>query len=510
MKKIAIILFAGIFLLASCKDYLDINKDPNFPATVEDYLILPAAQVSIASVFSADYGLIGSFWAQHWAQNNTSSQYKTFESYTIASNDNTIDFSYRELYYGGLADNEIIHLKAQADSNWGLYLMTATMKAYTFQYLVDLYDNVPYSEAFKAEQGILNPRIDKGQDIYTAIYDLLNDALSKDVSNFRTSRYSKYDLWCGGSMDKWTRFANTIKLRILLRQWEANTSFAQSEITNLLANGQFLNSDVRFTNFEDADSKSNPMYESDQRQLNTTNNIRANATLMSYLTANADPRRDTLFEPVAGAFNAMVTGSYEVATTVFDATALTSRPRQWATMPINLTTVAEAEFLQAEAYLRLGDAAAAKLHYDAGVTSSFARMGVELGDLLTRVPAPGSHVGYGFPTSGFDAQLEAIIMQKWVDSADGQRGIEAFIEMVRTGYPSVSAVGNQIPEGYTIPEGLGYVPGTLIYSKKGTTGGRFPVRFPYPDSELNYNSNAAEYKALRDADVLLTNVWWNK
>lgn len=504
MKKIAIILFAGIFFLASCKDWLDINKDPNFPATVEDYLILPAAQVSIASVFSADYGLIGSFWAQHWAQNNTSSQYKTFESYTIASNDNTIDFSYRELYYGGLADNEIILLESKADSNWGLYLMTATMKAYTFQYLVDLYDNVPYSEAFKGDQGLFNPTIDKGPAIYESIYGLLNEALAQDISDFNTTRYSKYDLWCGGDLNKWTQLANTTKLRILLRQWEANTDFARTEITNLLANGQFLTSDVQFTNFEDADSKSNPMYESDQRQLNTTNNIRANITLMSYLTANGDSRRDTLFELVGPTHAGLVTGSYEVATTVFDATAVTSRPRQSPTMPINLTTVAESEFLQAEAYLRLGDVAAAQQHYEAGVTSSFQRMGTEMDSTLLTTG------GYAFPTTGFDAQLEAIIMQKWVDCADGQRGIEAFIEMVRTGYPKVSEVSDQIPEGYLIPEGLAYVPGTLIYSKKGTTGGRFPVRFPYPDSELNYNSNAAEYKALRDADVLMTNVWWNK
>jgi len=53
------------------------------------------------------------------------------------------------------------------------------------------------------------------------------------------------------------------------------------------------------------------------------------------------------------------------------------------------------------------------------------------------------------------------------------------------------------------------VPGTLIYSKKGTTGGKFPVRFPYPDSELKFNSNASAYKNLKDADVMQTNVWWN-
>ena len=500
MKKLAIILSVLTFLLPSCKDFLDVNTDPNNPAEVEDYLILPAAQVSIASVFSADYGLIGSFWAQHWAQNNTSSQYKTFETYTIASNDNATDRPYRELYYGGLADNEIIHLQARADSNWGVYLMTSTMKAYTFQYLVDLYDNVPYSEAFMGEEGIFNPVIDSGQEVYTAIYELLDEALGQDMSSFLASRYSKYDLWCGGDLDKWTRLANTVKLRILLRQYEANTSFAQTELTDLLANGQFLTSDVRFSNFEDSDSKSNPLYETDQRQLNTTNNIRANATLISYLLANGDTRIDSLFVRVGPEYAGMVTGSSEVPTPVFDATAVTSRPRLTATMPINLTTVAESELLQAEAYLRMGDVAAAQQHYEAGVTSSFERLGADIGTLLTGV--------YAFPQSGFEAQLGAIIMQKWVDSADGQRGIEAFIEQVRTGYPQVSAVGSQIPEGYQI-NNEDYVPGTLIYSKKGATGGRFPVRFPYPASELNYNSNASEYRNLRDADVLLTNVWWN-
>jgi len=50
----------------------------------------------------------------------------------------------------------------------------------------------------------------------------------------------------------------------------------------------------------------------------------------------------------------------------------------------------------------------------------------------------------------------------------------------------------------------------LIYSKKGMTAGILPRRFPYPDSEMNFNSNAAEYKALSDADVILQKVWWKK
>jgi hypothetical protein len=497
MKKITLLLSLLIFLLPSCEKFLDVNVNPNNPLAVEDYLLLPASQASIASVFSADYGVIGSFWAQHWAQNNTSSQYKTFETYTIANNDGVTNNSYEELYSSGLSDNEIIHLRAKATENWGVYLMTSTMKAYTFQYLVDLYDNVPYNEAFKGDEYLFNPKIDKGADIYSTIYALLDEALSKDLSDFNFTRYSKYDLLCGADLDKWTEFANSVKLRILLRQYEKNTSFAQAEIAKLLANGVFLTSDVQFTNFEDADSKSNPMYESDQRQLNTTNNIRANATFVSYLLENNDDRINMLFEKVATNFTGMVTGSYAVPTTTFDATKVTSRPIQTAEMPINVMTVAEVEFLLAEAYLRSGNAIAAKEHYEAGVASSFDRLGAEIGTVLTD--------GYAFPTTGFESQLQAIIMQKWVDAADGQRGIEAFIEQVRTGYPKVSTVN--VPEGYQLPDT--YVPGTLIYSKKGTTGGKFPVRFPYPQVEINYNSNASAYKDLKDADVMQTNVWWN-
>lgn len=502
MKKITLLLSLLIFLLPSCEKFLDVNTDPNNPSAVEDYLLLPASQVSVASVYSADYGLLGSFWAQHWAQNNTSSQYKTFETYTIASNDNAINSSYRELYFGGLADNEIIHLQAKAEENWGLYLMTSTLKAYGFQYLVDLYDNVPYTEAFKGEEGLFNPKIDNGADIYAAIYTLLNEALSKDLSGFTSVRYSKYDLLCGADMDKWVQFANTLKLRILLRQYNKNTSYARTEIDNLLKNGVFLKSDVQFTNFENADSKSNPMYESDQRQLNTTNNIRGCATFLSYLNANVDTRRDKMFQKIGtinGGYTGMIPGSYEVPTTTFNAETVTTRPIQTATMPINLMTVAEAELLQAEAYLRLGKPAEAKQHYEAGVASSFTRMGASIGTLLTGV--------YAFPATDANAQLEAIIMQKWVDAADGQRGIEAFIEQVRTGIPKKSAISDQIPAGYSLPET--YVPGTLIYSKKGTTGGKYPVRFPYPQCEMNYNSNAAAYKDLKDADVIQTKVWWN-
>lgn len=506
MKNITIIFGIFLLFLAGCSEFLDVNENPNYPGEVEDYLILPSAQAGVASLMSADYGLIGSFWAQHWAQNNTSSQYNTFETYTLSSNENRVDGSYRSMYRDGLGDNEIIHLKALQEENWGLYLMTSTLKAYGFQYLVDFYGNVPYNEAFKGEEGNFTPVINTGEEVYSAIYELLNTALDKDFSDFSSARYAPYDLLLDADIDNWIAFANTLKLRIILRQYAVNTSWANTELADLLADGIFLSRDVALTNFEDVDSKSNPLYEADQRQLNTSQNIRACVTLTTYLKANNDSRLQALFMVVGGRIDGIIPGSYEIPTTEWMAPDVISKPYLTATMPVYLMTEAEANLLLAEAYLRLGDEVNAEQYYRAGVLSSFSRMGADTTgmNLFSTI--------YAFPSSDFNAQLKAIIMQKWVDAAEGQRGAEAFLERVRTGYPEAAApeVQSQIPEGKESDLPESYVPGTLIYSKKGTTNGNFPVRLPYPDSEVNYNINAAAYKDIPDATVMQTKVWWNQ
>ncbi len=503
MKKLYAI-FCLVLFLSSCDKFLDINENPNFPTDVSDELLLTSSIASVTNVYAADWGLIGSFWSQHWAQNNTSSQYKTFESYTISSNENVIERSYRAMFVDGLSDNEIFLKKVEANENWGAYLMGAVIKAYGFQYLVDMYGNVPYSEAFMGAEK-LNPIVDKGDKVYASIYTLLKDALSKNVSRFVPENYELNDIIFGGNIDDWAAFGQSLRLRILLRQFDANTSFATTEITKLLADMEaerihLLDKNAAVTNFEDADSKSNPLYESDQRQLNTPNNLKACATFISYLQANVDTRMSKLFRPVGGNYYGLVPGSSNVPSTEFEAPTLIASPIVTPTMPVYWMTYAESELLISEAYLRLGKIEMAKTHYENGVTASFDRMGADIGDLLSEA--------YKFPTSGFNNQLKAIIMQKWVDAADGGRGLESHIERVRTGYPEESTISNQIQAGYILPSN--YIPGTLIYSKEGTTSGIFPRRFPYADSELNFNSNAAEYKALSDADVILQKVWWKK
>jgi hypothetical protein len=501
-------MLVGLFLVG-CSDFLDVNDNPNYPTKIEDYLIIPASQASIASVMSADYGLVGGFWSQYWAQSNTSSQYKVLETYSLSSNSNNVNGSYLELFTGGLSDNEILCVKSKKEKNWSLYLMSSVMKAYGFQYLVDLYGNVPYKEAFKGEDNNFSPKIDKGEDIYVDIYNLLNEALKNikdnNVKGF-DNRYLECDLLLQGDVDEWVRFANTLKVKILLRQYYVKTSWVTQELTKLLPSNNFLTKDVSLVNFEDVDSKSNPLYEADQRQLNTKANIRANATFTSYLKDNADTRIDKLFEKVNDEILGMITGSYEIPVSKWNANDIISKPILTPTMPVHLMTLSESYLLLSEAYIRIGDYANAKQYYDKGVLESFARMELDGSSFVA------SGGVYEFPSSGVENQIKAIIMQKWVDAADGQRGCESFIEQVRTGYPEVAKqdIQDEIVEGNENDLPLGYVPGTLIYSKKGNTGGQFPKRLPYADCELNYNANAVDYRGLSDMQVMLSNVWWKQ
>lgn len=507
-------IFIVFTLIISCEKFLDVNENPNQVAELkENYYLLPSVILSTANVIGADYAILGSFFVQHWAQNNTSSQYKNYDDYNLNSSDAVVSSTYSELYAGAMSDNQIIRERVSKEESYSkvdklMLNITSVMKAYTFQYIVDLYDNVPYFEAFKGEEGILSPKLDKGEDVYKDLLSILESsnkyAEKSEETEYFTTKYSKADILFAGDYSKWKKFNKNIQLKLLVRSSKVWDNVAK--ITELLkeVNG-FLMEDVKVSIYENVADKSNPIYEGDQRQLNTTNNIKANAVFIEYLKANNDPRIDYYFNKIvsAGHFG-LLSGSYDIPSTVFDAKDIISTPKFTATMPNYLMTEAEISFLISEAYLIIGDISNSELYYENAVKASFTRTGESIGTLLTNE--------YEYPSTNNEDRLKAIIQQKWIDLADGGRGIEAYIEFVRTGYPKASPLSTSAENksGYTISPS-GYVTGELMYNNfSGITGGVFPKRLPYPQIELNNNSSASEYKSLSSIETMKLPVWWNK
>ena len=199
------------------------------------------------------------------------------------------------LYSDALIDLKLAADKAAANEDWNIYLQAVSLRAFAFQIIADLYDQIPYSQSLNAE--FPAPVFDNGSAVYDGLIIELDNALSKDFSS-ATNTLNLNDLVFGGTGSaanqsaSWIDFANTMKLKLYLRQLEARPGVAEAGITSLINSGvTFLNNtDAAIALFEDADSKSFPLYETDRRQLNTGNNIRASFTLTNYLNANSDPR----------------------------------------------------------------------------------------------------------------------------------------------------------------------------------------------------------------------------
>ncbi len=478
MKKV-FLLITVLSLLSACNDSdFDINRDPDNldPNQVSLKTELPAGLVGVAGAQGAYYAIIGGFWSQYWTQSNAANQYKEVDDYSVGTDDYTGGWA---AMYDALGDIRNVKRLANEQENWNYYLIATTMEVYSSQIMADFYDQIPYSEANNVN--ILTPHFQTGQDVYDIMVSDLKGALAKDLSTSSGDAPGNDDFVFGGNMDNWTAFANTLLLKLYIRQTEARPTVAQDGINELLSSGaSFLDADAAITQFEDAPNRSNPLYETDRRQLNVATNIRASRTLHSFLTENSDQRKDNYYEagnPLnQGDFNNTV-GSSTISVVHLEATT-----------PVYFMSREESLFLQAEALERYAGGTGAKAKYDAGVTESFNKYGLN-GDSFV-----ASGGAYEYPTSGnFNAKLKSIITQKWISGFPGN-GFEMFFEHNRTGFPLESAV----------PQTSGsYVAGEFAYSATGTTGGLFPKRFVFPSTVTTRNPNTP-------ALVLITvPVWWD-
>ena len=366
MKKIIISALTILTLLASCDSQLDINTDPDL-LTPEDVAIsseIAAGIIGIVGAHGSSITFVGGIWSQFWAQSLSSSQYRSVDNYTIGTNDYERTWSNT---YDALSDIRNAKKIALERENWNYYLISTCLEAYSFQILTDFYGDIPYTEANDPTN--FTPSFNTGQEVYDLMISDLNDALSRDLAVSALPAPGGDDFLFGGNMTNWVAFANTLKLKIFLRQTEARPSVAQAGIQAMLtANAPFLTIDAGVglagDVFEDEASLSNPLYESDRRQLNTQNNLRASTTMWTFLDANADPRLEAFYD---GTLAPLDQGDYNSSASPATIALADVSPLA----PIYFISAAQSYFMQAEAMERYNGGTGAKALYDAGVLAAF-------------------------------------------------------------------------------------------------------------------------------------------
>ena len=495
MKKLIFILVAAATLITTgCEDWLAVNDSPNNPTEVPADLVLPSAESALATRLGGNMFNYSGFFAQYWSQAPEANQYNAIDEYEIKNE--FLNNDYAILYSDALVDLEYVRDEAEAAEDWGNYLAATVLRAYTYQVLVDIMGKAPFSEAFKGSE-IPMPKWDDGKAIYQGLIEELNFALDQVSSNsavYTTDLIFNQEATAAAQMKQWIGFANALKLKLYMRSSYENSDNLQA-IKDLVAANNFFSGDVTFGDFSDESGKRNPWYETNEIGLGTVNNI-ATYPIITFLRSKNDPRMDVLYSeaPNADDYAGNMPGWKSRPGALTDDY---SAPVIHATQPVYLFTQTELQLFIAEAELRFNNNdAAAEAAYQAAIDAN-----LELHELSE---AGSDLYGSGRPyewNSGAttEEKLEQIMLQKWV-SLCMVNHVEAWTEIRRTGYPSVSS-----SEGEDIADNPGiYTPGELIVPVVNSLGDNMIQRVPFPEDASTLNENTPEQVGNA------TKIWWDK
>lgn len=469
-KSILVLLLTVITI--SCSDnYLGDNVDPNNPVQVSPNLVLPTAQTSTAALMHNHSRLntFGNLMMVNWSQSDGFNWYNDEFNYTV--NSSFYDAIFDDSFLGPMKNYNVLRNLSGDYSNYKA--IGEIMIAYHFQILVDTYGDVPYFQSLQ-RNSISSPAYDNAQVIYDDLIVKLDDAIETIKSASATTVVpGSDDVMFQGDMTSWIKFANTIKLRILVRQsgMASRAAYVQTNMDNIVAEGSgFITEDVVVNpGYLNVANKRSPFYNAYGLTIvgQTQNNGEATCAsdyIINYLTNTNDLRINQLYtEPATGhlgvpqgLLNYPEDNSFEPQFVSKIGPGILSS----ATQDAPIMQVAEALLLQAEAVQRNFMVGNAKALYEDAITASFSFLGLSAGD------ASSYFSQSGLVNVNWDAspnKIQAIITQKWV-ALNGTNGHESWVEYNRTGYPS----------GLPLP--------------LNNTNADRPVRLAYPQSELTNNA----------------------
>ena len=477
MKRNIIKSAAGLLTVLSltitgCSNFLDINDNPNKSETAEPRLVLPSAQAAIALVVGNHFQIYGGIWSQYWTQNFGNSQYKSVEQYLVQASD--FDRPWQSLYADAMTDLQLITAQAGEPKYRQCAAIALILKAYDLQLLTDAFGDVPLKDALKGESDEnYAPKYDTQAEVYDSIFAMIDRAKGW-IDPESAFVPGAEDLIYGGAMDQWTRFANTLKLRAYLRLAYVDAAKAEAGV-RALQGAEFL-TEAGQINYISTGGNNNPLY-AELYALGRARQLRASNTLFKEMQERNDPRIDVYFQLVAGVRRGMDQGAYDIGPNgSTPAVIFGADPQQnaAASAPVKFISDYESYFLQAEAAARGWLTGSAVNLYQQGIQASFDAYSATPGTYITTQVA-------AFPATGLEAQLKAIITQKYFAMALNQN-FEAWTEWRRTGYP----------DDFFVKPATGTLP-----------AGTYPARFLYPNSELTRNANFPGAKVITDK------VWWD-
>lgn len=499
MKNI-LYLFLGLLLLSSCEEFLDVNENPNLPisSNLPISAKLSGALVSTVNQETIQLNQLGAFWGGYWSTNNDGANLffdlKTYNGPGIRSQRDGIpvwENGYNNILYFRLIEKE-----AAAEGIQFYVGVSKIMQGWLFLRLVDVYNNIPFDQAAEGNQ-FLNPTYERGEDVYRKSIDLISEGILALKAANNIPANSGGDLIFQGDKGKWIQFANTIKLRGLIRQSEkGDPAYIRQELGKIQQEGSgFLGEGLHAAvnpGYLNTAGKMNPFWEQYYRDVQgnaTANyqNIRPTTYLIDQYISRNDPRLEKLYVAINGSYHGAIFGNPDAGDAIYarERTSAFKGPRENNGQPtglfksINQSSILlgsfESLFLQAEAAERGWIEGSAKIYYELAIKESFIYLTLDLSSF--EIYNAQSNVNL----DGAENKLERIINQKWL-AMNSINSIEAWNDYRRLGLPHFPAT-----------------------AASGITGR--PLRLMYPETERGTN---LEQVLAQDGDMMLVDkVWWN-
>ena len=469
----------AILLTTSCtQDFEEINTNPNSPVSVQPSLLLRQVLYDYGEQMSYEGFTAGNLLGQY----TTALDFNLFDRHDLKSPQ--LGGNPWPIFYKNLGDNEIILNLALENETFAVYEgPSRIMKAYMAAALTDIFGDVPYSEAFRGQESTVTPKYDAQEAIYTGENGVL-DNLDKGIAAIEA--YSgaialEGDILFNGDLNGWLRFANSLKIKYLIRT--SDKIDVSQELAALVAEGNYISENSQNAVFDFTAGEPNN-FRLARLRIGDFNNFVLSETMDEVLTGLNDPRIATLFLSFANStddgFNGLLNGidasqtsiaiaDYSLAGTIFR--------ENTAVLDANFMTSWETHFLLAEAAEKGLISGAANEFYDTGVTQAFAYWNTPLP--VSYLTAEGSYTASG------TSPLQQIITQKWIGNMIN--GYEGWIEYRRTGFPILKTISASLNND-------------LI-----------PVRMPYPaEEEALNNVNYTEAAAATDGNSINVSVWWDE
>jgi hypothetical protein len=477
MRKVLYILFSVVLALSfwSCSESImdEINKNINDPSDMTSNLIITDAMTTSAfNVTGGDFAFYASIYIEHnvgsWGQ---------FYNADIRSSEPSSSTSYNNAWnalYANLYTLKVVREKcSEGGSEQGNYHtlgIAQILTAYNLGSLTDAMGDVPWTQALQPGV-IFTPVLDKQEDIYDDIFQLLDDAIANLEKETIFPSLGLQDLIYGGDIDLWKKFANGLKARYTMRLSLKAPAYADV-IT--FANQSFTSGDEQAQFNYNGNTSQSPYY----CMFQDRDYYSASQSLHDKLVARSDPRDSVFFMPHPDAEEGLVFAPNGTANQVqgfYSISAIST-----ITAPTYLLSYHELEFLKAEAYVRTGNLALADTALKKGVTAAFQKLNIG----LTAADAVGYFNSSVRPK--FTANpLSEVMNQKYIAFFE-EEAFEAYND-----YRRLQAMGDNV-----------------IQLNNPLNTNRFPLRFSYGSSDITTNFNIRE--AYGDGMYVYSEkVWWS-